>query len=120
MKPEQLKWTDKEWASHLQWDVHDIPYLRTWVSANYFPGIALDKNNGCFVFCLDRIDFAPSGATRFRPVTTLPTKQQDKNKAIKVANEEIIPSLELAPFISECMCVPSRILQMLHIDEKQK
>ena len=50
MKPEQLKWTDTEWASHLQWDVRDIPALRKWLNENYFPSIGKNNSAGGSVF----------------------------------------------------------------------
>lgn len=120
MKPEQLNWTDKEWASHLRCDVRDIPALRKWVNENYFPDIAINQDNGNYLFCMSKLDFAPSGAKRLIPVITSNTDFDTKKQAIQHANEVIIPGLEFNPIVAWKMGVPQRALQMLHIAEKQK
>ena len=120
MKPEQLNWTDKEWASHLQWDVRGIPALRKWVNENYFPAIAINQNNGNYLFYMSRIDIAPSGTKRVLPVMSSKTEFDTEPQAIKHANEVIIPGLEFNPMVARKMGVPQRALHMLHIAEKQK
>lgn len=120
MKPEQLNWSDEQWASHMSWDVCDIPSLRKWLNENYFPAIGQNKENGKFVFYLSKLDFAPSGATRLLPVATSNTEFKTQQHATKHANQVIIPSLEFNPHQARIMGVPQRVLQMLHINEKQK
>ena len=120
MKPEQLNWTDKEWASHLRCDVRDIPALRKWLKENYFPGIATNQDNGNHLFYMSRLDFAPSGAKRIMPVMLSNKEFDTEPQAIKHANEVIIPSLEFNPIKARLMGVPQRALHMLHIAEKQK
>lgn len=120
MKPEQLNWTDKEWASHLQWDVRNIPALRTWLKENYFPGISQNKNTGDFVFYISKLDLTPSGEKRMLLVASSSNEFDTESRAIKYANEEIIPRLEFNPISARMMGVPQRVLQMLHIAKKQK
>ncbi len=120
MKPEQLNWTDKEWASHLQWDVRDIPALRKWANENYFPAIERNQDNGNYLFYMSRLDFAPSGAKRALPVMLSKIEFDTESRAVKHANEVIIPSLEFNPIKARLLGVPQRVLQMLHINEKQK
>lgn len=120
MKPEQLNWTDKEWASHLQWDVRGIPALRKWLNEHYFAGIAINRDNGNYTFYLSRLDFAPSGAARIIPLVSLNTEFNIEKKAIQYANEVIIPGMEYNQMSAQEMGVPQRVLHMLHIAKKQK
>ena len=120
MKPEQLNWTDKEWASHLQWDVRNIPALRKWLNEHYFASIAINQDNGNYTFYISRLDFAPSGATCFMPLVSFNTKFNIEKQARQYANEVIIPALNYAPMAAQEMGIPERVLQMLHIKEKQK
>ena len=119
MKSEQLKWTDKEWASHLQWDVRDIPAVRKWLRP-FFASIAINQDNGNYTFYISRLDFAPSGATCFMPLVSFNTKFNIEKQARQYANEVIIPALYYNPMDAQEMGVPPRVLQMLHIKEKQK
>lgn len=120
MKPEQLKWTDKEWASHLQWDVQDIPSLRKWMTENYFPQIVKISRTGNFAFHMTKLDIAPSGAKRIRTIVSSDKEFESFARAAQYANQEILPRMEFSPFVAKLMGVPTRALQMLHIHEKQK
>ena len=113
MKPEQLNWTDKQWASHLAWDVRDIPALRKWVTENYFPGIAKNKENGKFVFFITKLDRTPSGATRVLPFVSSDKEFESLTLATQYANQEILPRMEFSPVVAKMMGVPMRALQIL-------
>ncbi len=121
MTPEQLKWTDKEWASHLSWDVRDIPALRQWMQENYFPGIARNSRTGNYYFCMTKLDVAPSGAHRVMPVVSSDKQFESSDMATKYANEEILPRMRFNPIYAKALGVPEGALQMLHIEnQKQK
>lgn len=120
MTPEQLKWTDTQWASHLEWDVRDIPALRKWVNETYFPGIAQNKNTGKFLFYMSKLSVTPSGAQRVLPFVTSDKEFESQKRATKYANEEILPRMELNPITAQATGIPVRVLQMLHINENQK
>ena len=36
MTPEQLAWTDKQWAEHLNCSATDVPKFNQWFRENYF------------------------------------------------------------------------------------
>ena len=38
MKPEQLNWTDKDWAKHLQCKVADVPQFKKYLEENFVIG----------------------------------------------------------------------------------
>ena len=119
MRPEQLKWTDKEWASHLRCDVHLVPEIKNIITKKYIPGIAQHSKTGKYVFCMYKLDIAPSGAQHIVSVLSSDKEFEFEDKAIKYANEEILPRLELNTLHAKMLGVPTRALQMLHI-EKQK
>lgn len=120
MTPEQLSWTDEQWASHLQWDVRDIPALRQYITENFFPVISCDIQSGKYFFHITKLDVAPSGAKRTLPLLSSNKEFDSYPRAAKYANEEILPRIELTPFRARIMGVPERALQMLHIHNKQK
>ena len=119
MRPEQLKWTDKEWALHLECDAQRVPEIRNIITKKYIPGIAQHSKTGKYMFCMSKMDIAPSGAERVLSVVSSDKEFEFEDKAIKYANEEILPRLELKSFHAEMLGVPTRALQMLHIG-KQK
>ena len=120
MRPEQLKWTDEQWAAHLGCAVHRVPAVRDFITKNYFPGIAKHSETGMYVFCMTKRDVSPSGAERVIPLLSSNKEFEDLSKAIKYANQEILPRLELTKAAADMMGMPTRALQMLHINEKQK
>ena len=120
MTPEQLNWTDKQWASHLACDVQDVPTLRKRISENYFPGVCKNKETGKYAFFMTKMDRTPSGAKRILPFLSYGKEFATQDSAIKYANETIIPSLEFSHISAARIGVPVRALQMLHINEKQK
>lgn len=120
MRPEQLTWTDKEWALHLECDVHRVPAVKNFVTKHFFPAIAQHSETGKYYFYMSRLDVAPSGAERVMPMVSSDKEFESEDKAIKYANEEILPRLEFNKFAAQIMGMPTRALQMLHIKEKQK
>ena len=120
MTPEQLTWTDTQWARHLQWKIDDIPALRKWMTEHYFPVIIQSKESRKFYFCLTKLRRTPSGHEYETVVISSQKGFLSAPDAIKDANEVIIPGLEFNPARAQIMGVPPRALQMLHIYEKQK
>lgn len=118
MTHEQLKWTDKEWASHLQWDVQDIPSLRKWMTENYFPQIVKITRTGNFAFHMTKLDIAPSGAKRIMTIVSSNKEFESFARAAQYANQEILPRMELTKVAADMMGMPTRALQMLHIKTK--
>jgi hypothetical protein len=120
MKPEQLNWTDEQWAAHLGCAVRRIPFIRRIICANFFPCIVKNEENGRYLFCMTRKYYAPSGAERVKEFFTYDKEFNSSESAIKYANQEILPGLKLTPFGARAMNVPVGALQMLHISERQK
>ena len=118
MKPEQLNWTDEQWAAHLGCAVQRVPVISAFVKENYFPGIATHSETGLHVFYMSERDVSPSGAERVIPFLSSNKEFEDLSKAIKYANQEILPRLELTKAAADSIGIPTRALQMLHIKTK--
>lgn len=120
MTPEQLKWTDEQWAAHLGCTVQRVPDIRNVIRANFFPGIGQNKENGKFSFYMTKMDYAPSGAERVQMFLKSDKEFDSPERATKHANWTLLPHLTLTPFCAHALNVPVRALHMLHIAEKQK
>lgn len=120
MKPEQLKWTEEQWAAHLGCAAIDVPKFKKYLEENYFIGIFVDRNTGRkFVEVQKRHD-TPSGSIRYNTMASTQPRVASAEAMVNYANNEVIPSLVLSAKAAEIWGVPPKILQMLHIDEKQK
>jgi hypothetical protein len=117
MTPEQLDWTDKQWAAHLGCSVQEVPHIRTYVYANFFPVIEQDKDTKAYNFMMTRMSTSFAGTRRV--ILTVSDKKAfaDVESARTHANNEVIPKLELTKFWSDALYIPKRALQMLHIKE---
>ena len=120
MTPEQLNWTDKQWAAHLGCAVQDVPRYKRWLLENYLPYLAQDVATKRYLFILSRRHDTPSGFARYIDMMHKSTHQENAKDARDYANENIIPGLCLNSAFARVYNVPSKILQMLHINEKQK
>lgn len=99
MRPEQLTWTDKQWASHLGCDAQDVPG---------------------YSFQMTKLDVAPSGAKRVRPFVSSYKEFESSERATRYANEEVLPRMAFSDSYAALIGVPTRAIQMLHIYRKQK
>ena len=52
MKPEQLTWTDEQWAAHMDCPVQEVPSIRKYMTENFFPAIACNKETGEYYFAM--------------------------------------------------------------------
>ena len=120
MKPEQLKWTDKEWAAYLGCAVHDIPKFKRYLEENYVLGIWQDEKTNLKYAELQRRHDAPSGAVRYITVTMSVGFDLPLDKMVEFTNNEFVPSLRIRPVPAAYYGVPQKVLQMLHINTKQK
>lgn len=108
MKPEQIKWTDTQWAAHLDCAVQEIPGIRARINATYKPYIAQNRQTKKYYVALYGSNFLPKNP-----------QFDTKDAAIKYANNKVIPELVLGKKAASLIRVPQKALQMLHI-EKQK
>ena len=118
MTPEQMTWTDKQWAAYLDCPVQEIPSIRAYVLANFFPVIEQDKNTKAYNFLLTKMSTSMAGTKRVMPMVSDKKVFSDFESARTRANNEVIPKLELTKFWSDAYNIPQRALQMLHIKER--
>jgi hypothetical protein len=118
MTPEQLNWTDKQWAIHMGCPVQEVPSIRTYVHANFFPVIEQDKDTKAFNFLMTEMATSIAGTRRVMPKVSDEKSFSDFESARTHANNEVIPKLELTKFWSDALYIPQRALQMLHIRER--
>ena len=118
MTPEQLNWSDKQWAEYFMYPVHEISSIKKYVTENFFPVIEQDKNTGKYSFAITRLDTSIAGTKRILPMVSDPKKFSSYSDAVKHANNNIMPKLELKPFWASALNIPQRALQILHIKER--
>ena len=119
MKPEQLTWTDKQWAAHLGCPVQEVPHIRAYVRANFFPIIEQNNDTKEYNFLMTRMSTSIAGTRRIMPMVSDEKvfAEFEFKAAVQYANNEVIPKLELTKFWSDALYIPKRALQMLHIKE---
>ena len=120
MTPEQLKWTDKQWAEHLKCSAQDVPKFKKYLEENFWLGLWQEKGNALKYAEIQMRHDTPSGNVRYIPMVTSQAFDMSLNDLIDYTNHTFIPSLELTPMAAKQHGVPPKILQMLHINEKQK
>lgn len=118
MTPEQLSWSDGQWAIYLDCPVQEIPSIRTFVTQNFFPLIERDVNTGKYNFVMTKISTSMAGTKRIMPMISYKKTFATADEARRYANEVVIPKLELTNFWASAYYVPRRALQMLHIEER--
>ena len=118
MTEEHLKWTDKQWAAHLGCAVQEVPHIRTYVDANFFPDIEQNNDTKEYNFFMTRMSTSMAGTRRVMLMLSDKELFSDFESARKHANNEVIPKLELTKFRSDALHIPKRALQMLHIKER--
>jgi hypothetical protein len=118
MKPEQLTWTDEQWAAHMDCPVQEVPSIRKYMTENFFPEIERNKETGEYYFAMSKMDTSFAGTKRVLPMITGKEKFSSFESAAKNANQNIIPKLEFNRFWSWALDVPQRALQMLHVKER--
>ena len=120
MTPDQLKWNDKQWAKHLQCNVADVPRFREYLKENYWLGLWQEKDTGLKYAEVQMFHPTPSGAERYIPIATSKAADISVDQLIDYTNNVWVPSLELKPAAAQAYGVPCKLLQMLHIEQKQK
>lgn len=118
MTPEQLSWSDGQWAIYLDCPIQEIPSIRKFMTRNFFPLIERDVITGKYNFVMTRISTSMAGTKRIMPMVSDKETFLTYAEARKHANEVIIPKLELTNFWASAYYVPRRALQMLHIKER--
>lgn len=120
MTQEQLNWTDKDWAKHLQCNIADVPRFKKYLEENFVLGIWQEGPSGLRYAQVEARHDTPSGSIRFIPVATSGGFDWPLEKMVEYTNNKFVPSLEFKPFVAEMCNVPTKVLQMLHIYQKQK
>ena len=120
MKPEQLNWTDKQWAEHLKCSANDIPKFKKYLEENFWLGLWQENATNLKYAEIQIRHDTPSGNIRYVPMVLSCAYDLPLNDFIQYTNNEFIPSLVLKPLVAKQRGVPPKILQMLHIYQKQK
>ncbi len=120
MTPEQLTWTDNQWAAHLGCAPAQVQYIKKLLADTYCASIVKYRTSHKYGFLLTRRHDTPSGFPRVVPVVSSDVHFDTHAAAAKHANEQIIPKLELTSFWADTYGVPAQMLQMLHVNEKQR
>ncbi len=120
MTPEQLKWTDKQWAEHLKCSATDLPRFKNYLQENFWLALWQERDSGLKYAQVQLLHPTPSGFPRYIPIATSKAGNMSTEQLIHYTNNVFVPSLELKPMVAEIHGVPCKILQMLHINEKQK
>ena len=118
MTPEQLSWSDGQWAIYLDCPIQEIPSIKKYVTRNFFPLIERDVITGKYNFVMTRISSSMAGTKRVIPMISDKETFLTLDEARKYANEVVIPKIELKNFWATAYNIPQRALQMLHIKEK--
>ncbi|MBR6598042.1 MAG: hypothetical protein IKK76_01420 [Alphaproteobacteria bacterium] len=120
MKPEQLNWTDKDWAAHLGCVVQDVPKFKHYLEQNFWLGIWQERDTKLKYAEIQVRHDTPSGNVRYVPMATSRGFNMSLDAMVRYTNNEFIPSLELKPAVAGLRGVPPKILQMLHIEQNKK
>lgn len=115
MTPEQLEWTNKQWAEYLGCSIRTFKKARTVVQENYSIDIAKDISNNKYFIALTKRHDTPSGAMRYITLFTTKKEFATIDEAINYANKTLIPSLE----VNATLGLPTKILQTLHIQKQR-
>ena len=115
MTPEQLKWTDKQWAEYLGCSIRTFKKARTIVQENYSINVAKNLASNKYFIVLDKRHDTPSGAMRYITLFTTKKEFATIDEAVKFANETLIPSLQ----INATLGLPTKILQTMHIQNQR-
>ena len=118
MTPEQLNWTDKQWAIHLNCPVQDVPKFKRYLEQNFWLGIWQERDTKLKYAEIQVRHDTPSGNVRYVPIVTSRAFNISLADMVEYTNNEFIPSLELNPTVAYLRGVPPKILQMLHIKTK--
>ena len=120
MKPEQLSWTDKQWAAYLGCAVQDVPKFKHYLSQNFWLGIWQEHDTKLKYAEIQVRHDTPSGNVRYIPMVTSHGFNISLEDMVEYTNNDFIPSLELKPAVAGLRGVPPKILQMLHIEQNKK
>jgi hypothetical protein len=125
---DRIKWSDKEWAAHLDITEQQVPGIRKDIETYYLSYVAQTKKateqpasviaDGKWHLFIDRRHDTPSGSPRFIPMVSCNDGFDTAELAAKDANERIIPTLEFTPLVAKLNGFPVRALQLLRVNIK--
>ncbi|MBQ8728851.1 MAG: hypothetical protein IJY77_01000 [Alphaproteobacteria bacterium] len=120
MTPEQLTWSDNQWAAHLGCAPAEMKYIKKLLADTFCASIVKYRTSHKYGFLLTRRHDTPSGFPRVIPVISSDVHFDTHSAAAKHANEQIIPKLELTSFWADTYGIPAQVLHMLHVNDRQK
>ncbi|MBP3397968.1 MAG: hypothetical protein J6K82_03490 [Alphaproteobacteria bacterium] len=118
MTPEQLKWTDKQWAVHLGCAVQDVPKFKQYLEENFCLSLWQERDSSLKYAEIQCRHNTPSGFVRYVSIATSRAFEMPLDKMVEYTNTVFVPSLELQSGVAKLRGIPQKILQMLHIKTK--
>ncbi len=118
MPKRRLDWEDSDWASYLGCPVAKIPEYKKMLSSLYLTSVAQNQETGKYRFEIHGYDIAPSGQKRIRLLYSGKKEFDTGVAALKDANSNIIPKMQLTEFWTKQLGIPAKAIQMLLIREK--
>lgn len=115
MKPEQLIWTDKQWATHLGCAAHDVKRVQEYITQNYFPVIKYSKQSGYYFCHINKKQEVSSGVVCYLLYYAAPQSFLTFDAAQQFANEQFFADLKLSESVEKKHNIPRNALQMLHL-----
>ena len=111
-------WTDMQWATHFGLSVKNVPLIRNIIENRYSAAIEKNTQTALYVVAVYRYEMTPSGFKR--PILMVTSKKcfSKPHDAVKYANEQFLPALELTEYWSRELGVPAKALQLLNIKER--
>lgn len=114
----RINWSDKQWAEHLGIETKDLPRVREFVKENYETAIVRNTDTNKFTVALYKYHVSPSGFKTLHLIATGVKDYLNSPDAVRYANTEFFPGLELADFWVKSLKMPKRALQLLSIRER--
>ena len=114
MKPEQLTWTDEQWAEHLGCAAHDVKRVQEYITQNYFPVIKYNEQSGYYFCHIKKKQNVKPGVVCCLLYYASPQPFLTIGAAQQFANEHFFADLKLPESVVKKHNIPQRALQMLH------
>lgn len=115
MTPEQLNWTDKQWAAHLGCAVSDVSRIKKSVTDNFIPVVCQGHNAGEYFCNIRKKHMVTSGNTCLLLWFSSSKCFKSYRDAQKYANEQFFQQIKLSYQMAKMYNLPNRALNMLHI-----
>lgn len=118
MTPEQLQWSDKQWAKYLGCTVWKYKKACKILQKRFAIDVFKKDDTDKYYIALTKRQDTPYGKVRYVPQIATSIEFDSVDSAVNYANETLIPSLELAESCAASYNMPTKMLQTLHIKNR--